>query len=82
MYCRLPLFLKGDVGLPEGGLEDILTLDSPETDKTPVGQGTDSSAGQRKGGGSLGPAFSAVTRMFRRVCLCVNEKSRFLDAAV
>lgn len=37
VYCRLPLFLKGDVGLPEGSLEDILAGDSPETDKTLVG---------------------------------------------
>jgi len=37
VYCRLPLFLKGDVGLPEGSLEDILAGNSPETDKTLVG---------------------------------------------
>lgn len=73
VYCRLPLFLKGDVGLPEGSLEDILAGDSPETDKTLVGLGTEESlAGEKRGGHTRSrEALNAVRRMFRYVCVFV-----------
>ncbi len=72
MYCRLPLFLKGDVGLSEGSLEDILAWDSPETLRIPSRGAHTRSRG----------ALIAVRRMISCVYVCVCEDPCSSDAAV